>query len=168
MTMDSPISRRTALAAGVAGAGAVALAACSSSQSDSGSSNDQKASQQPAGPASTGSGAGSRGSSGSGAALIKLADVPVGQAKAVKLPDGKPAVVARPNASTAVCFSAICTHQGCTVAVNGNKLNCPCHGSQFNALTGAVLSGLASKPLPKVAVKVENGQVVTAGGKSGS
>ena len=142
MTLDSPITRRTALAVGVAGAGAVALAACSSSDSDSKTSGDAGKSQS------------------SGQPLTKLADVPVGQAKSVKLPDGSPGVVARPSADTAVCFTAICTHQGCTVKVNGAKLDCPCHGSQFNALTGAVLQGPASQPLAKVPVKVENGEVV--------
>src|SRR5579863_2884077 len=39
-------------------------------------------------------------------------------------------------------FSAICTHQGCTVAmVQNGVISCPCHGSQFSALTGAVVNG---------------------------
>jgi len=147
MTMDSPMTRRTLLAASAAGAGAAALsstlAACSAGSSGSGGSGDS--SGQPA-----------------GRKLVALADVPVGGAAAVKLPDGTPGVVARPTAAEARCFSAICTHQGCTVAVKGKELDCPCHGSRFNALTGAVLSGLAPRALDKVPVTVKGGEVVTA------
>jgi Rieske Fe-S protein len=141
MTMDSSMTRRAVLAAGVAGAGAVALAACSPGSKTAGGSAVGQSSAQP---------------------LAKLSDVPVGGAKAVKLPDGSPGVVARPQPDTAVCFTAICTHQGCTVAVNGAKLDCPCHQSVFNALTGAVEQGPATQALAKVPVKVENGEVVTA------
>jgi Rieske Fe-S protein len=51
---------------------------------------------------------------------------------------------------------------GCTVQPVGAKLDCPCHGSQFDALTGAVLHGRASSPLHRVQVAVSAGQVVTA------
>jgi Rieske Fe-S protein len=59
----------------------------------------------------------------------------------VNLPDGDPAIVARPTANTAVAFSAKCTHMGCTVQPAGSELHCPCHGSKYNALTGAVIQG---------------------------
>jgi Rieske Fe-S protein len=60
-------------------------------------------------------------------------------------------------------FSAVCTHQGCTVgSVSGGAIVCPCHGSQFNAQTGAVIAGPAPRPLPKVAVVVRNGNVYTS------
>ncbi|MDR3032411.1 MAG: Rieske (2Fe-2S) protein, partial [Kitasatospora sp.] len=110
------------------------------------------------------------GDSGSGQAapkpggkLLSLAEVPVGQAKAAKTPDGQDVLVAQPEAGKAVCFSAVCTHQGCTVnAPQNGRASCPCHGSVFNALTGAVEQGPASQPLPSVAVKVQNGEIVTA------
>jgi Rieske Fe-S protein len=105
-------------------------------------------------------GSGSGGSGGGGHALISLDDIPVGSAKSVRLPDGSPGVVARPSATTAACFSAICTHMGCTVAPKGQELDCPCHGSRYNAFTGAVLQGPAPKPLKKIDVTVANGKVV--------
>jgi Rieske Fe-S protein len=49
---------------------------------------------------------------------------------------------------------------GCPVKVAGTELNCPCHGSKYNALTGAVLHGPAPKSLPSVAVAVQGGNVV--------
>ncbi|HEU0031212.1 MAG TPA: Rieske (2Fe-2S) protein [Kofleriaceae bacterium] len=60
-----------------------------------------------------------------------------------------------------LALSAICTHAGCTVAFNGSdQFNCPCHGSQFNAATGAVIFGPAVAPLPSFATSV-NGDEVT-------
>lgn len=57
--------------------------------------------------------------------------------------------------------SATCTHQGCTVASpRDGILTCPCHGSQFEATTGRVLRGPATRPLPSVPVGVQDGQVV--------
>jgi Rieske Fe-S protein len=138
-------SRRTALTTGAAVAGVavgtVALAAC-------GSESDSKSGTAQAPIAA-------------GTPLVALADVPVGQAKAAKAPDGSDVIVARTSETAAAAFSAICTHQGCAVAPKGADLICPCHGSVFNALTGEVKQGPANKPLPSVPVKVENGKVVT-------
>lgn len=59
-------------------------------------------------------------------------------------------------------FSATCTHQGCTVAsVVSGVIQCPCHGSEFSAATGAVVRGPAARPLPPVAIVVRNGYVYT-------
>ncbi|MGW4486050.1 Rieske (2Fe-2S) protein [Amycolatopsis sp. NPDC004368] len=139
-------TRRSVLTTGAAVAGVavgtVALAACGAG-SDSGSSGGDA--PKPGGK------------------VIALADVPVGQAKSAKTPDGQDVIVAQPTAGTVNCFSAICTHQGCTVnPPQGAEIHCPCHGSVFDSLTGAVKNGPAEKPLPKVNVKVDNGQVVTA------
>jgi len=57
--------------------------------------------------------------------------------------------------------SATCTHQGCTVgSPQGRTVTCPCHGSQFDAVTGKVLRGPATRPLPPVPVHVQGDQVV--------
>jgi Rieske Fe-S protein len=56
-------------------------------------------------------------------------------------------------------FSAVCTHQGCTVGVSGGVIACPCHGSRFDPDTGAVTHGPAARPLPPVGVVVRNGKV---------
>jgi len=59
-------------------------------------------------------------------------------------------------------FSAVCTHQGCTVAmVQHGIISCPCHGSEFSTLTGDVVQGPATRPLPPVAVVVRHNYVYT-------
>lgn len=156
MTAESP-TRRTVLTTGVAAAGAaagaVALAACAggSTQSGSGSGGQPNAGGQP----------GSSGQSASGTTIASLSDVPVGGAKSVNI-GGQAAIVARPSENNVVAFSASCTHQHCTVNVSGDKLKCPCHGSVFNALTGAVEHPPAKSPLPSIPVKVDNGKIVSA------
>ena len=73
---------------------------------------------------------------------------------------GESAPASPPAAGQAVAFSAICTHMGSTVAPKGAELDCPCHGSRYNALTGEVIQGPAPKPLPKITVTINDGQVV--------
>ena len=47
-------------------------------------------------------------------------------------------------------LSAHCSHLGCLInQTNGDKLVCPCHGSEF-ATNGEVIKGPAYKPLKKV------------------
>jgi cytochrome b6-f complex iron-sulfur subunit len=98
----------------------------------------------------------------SGTAVAKLSDVPVGGSASAKL-DGKPILLSQPTAGTVVGFSAICTHQGCTVNPSGKTLNCPCHGSQFDAFTGAVIQGPAPSPLNKITVTVSGTSVLASG-----
>ena len=94
--------------------------------------------------------------------LASLDDVPVGGAVGVKV-DDKPYIVAQPTEGKAAVWSAICPHQGCTVAASGTKeLACPCHGSKFDVKTGDVTNGPATTGLPKVKSKVTDGKVVLA------
>lgn len=154
-TGSSGTTRRQALIAAGIGAGALSLAACGSSSGSSTSSSSSSSSA--AAPASSAP----AGSSG-GATLAKLSDVPVGGAVSASDANGKPIIVSQPTAGKAVAFSAVCTHKQCTVKPAGKELHCPCHGSKFDALTGAVINGPAGSPLPPVSVTVKDGQVVPA------
>ncbi|MEV8215228.1 Rieske (2Fe-2S) protein [Leifsonia sp. NPDC077715] len=144
MNDHAPLTRRTLLTIGGAASGAVLLAACT-----------------PGGAQDSG-GSGDSGSGGSGSAQVSLASIPVGGAVSATL-GGKPIVVSQPTAGEVVAFSAVCTHQGCTVAPQGKEFDCPCHGSKFDATTGDVLNGPARDPLPKLKAEVSGDSVtVTA------
>ena len=147
--MSETIDRRQVIVSGAAGAAALVIAGCGGSSGGGG----------------TGSAAGSTAGSASapsGKPIVALDKVPVGGAVSAKDANGKPIIVAQPQTGAAVAFSAICTHMGCTVAPSGDKLDCPCHGSVYQAATGEVVQGPAPRALDKVSVKVVNGEVVTA------
>ena len=52
----------------------------------------------------------------------------------------------RATASSDGALQGTCTHQGCNVALEKAELVCPCHGSIFQASTGAVISGPNGAP----------------------
>src|SRR5262244_4193772 len=55
-------------------------------------------------------------------------------------------------------FDDTCTHRGCSLAggkLDGTTVTCPCHGSQFDVTSGAVIRGPATKPVRSRSVKVE-------------
>ena len=72
--------------------------------------------------------------------------------------------VVRTGVTTAEAVSVFCTHQGCQLnAYNSTTQTyiCPCHGAVF-AVTGAVMSGPISQPLPSFTSVVSTlGVVVT-------
>jgi Rieske Fe-S protein len=90
-------------------------------------------------------------------AIAYLSDVPVGQSRLVQTASNDYILVTRTAASRVVGFSAVCTHQGCTVP---QSFVCPCHGSAFNPQTGAVTAGPANLPLPSVGVAVQGAYIV--------
>jgi cytochrome b6-f complex iron-sulfur subunit len=97
-----------------------------------------------------------------GATIVSESEVAPGSAFTFK-DSGNPAVLVHLKSGDFVAYSAVCTHQGCTVAYKGGKLACPCHGSVFDPAKGAeVVAGPAPSPLPEIPVKVEGGEVVKA------
>lgn len=94
-----------------------------------------------------------------GNAIAATADVPVGGGLILESPS--PIVITHPTEGEFLAFSAICTHQGCTVgSVADNTISCPCHGSRYDAATGEVTGGPAPQPLPAQAIVVEGDQIL--------
>jgi len=60
-------------------------------------------------------------------------------------------------------FDDRCTHSGCSLAagrLDGTRVTCPCHGSQFDVTSGAVLRGPATRPIRSLPVRVEGNDVL--------
>ena len=98
-----------------------------------------------------------------GTAVGPASVVPVGQAASFSDPaTGDPSIVIRPSSGRFVAFDAVCPHAGCTVGYDPSAkvIICPCHGSQFNAGTGAVEVGPASTGLRRLGIaEGPNGQL---------
>jgi thiosulfate dehydrogenase [quinone] large subunit len=73
--------------------------------------------------------------------------------------DGDPDIVIRHQSGSLSAFSAVCTHTGCTVGFQSGVIACPCHGSEFDPNTGAVLRGPAATPLPAKHVIERRGSI---------
>jgi Rieske Fe-S protein len=145
-TSSGQLTRR-ALPAAVVVAGAVAGFAVGSTQDHGG--------------AATGANAYGGSSGGHTGALLATVDqIPAGGGIVLSKAG---IVLTKDSAGTVHAFSATCTHQGCQVSdVTSGTINCPCHGSRFDAATGAVVAGPAPSPLPPVTVAVQGNEVVTA------
>ncbi len=55
-------------------------------------------------------------------------------------------------------FDDTCTHRACSLAkgkLDDTTVTCPCHGSQFDVSSGAVLRGPAQQPVRSRLVQVE-------------
>lgn len=88
-----------------------------------------------------------------GTPIGPAASVPVGHAATFADPaTGRPAYVVQAVPGQFRCFSAVCTHAGCTVDYDGSRFVCPCHGAEFDGTTGAVLQGPANLPLSTIAI----------------
>jgi cytochrome b6-f complex iron-sulfur subunit len=66
------------------------------------------------------------------------------------LPEGQsdPLYVLALDGGAYAALSPTCTHLGCTVEIQGERLVCPCHGSAYDR-AGAVLKGPAQAPLTR-------------------
>jgi Rieske Fe-S protein len=150
-TDERGLTRRRVLqgaaAVGVFGVAGTVLAACG---------GDDPASTTPTGSADpTESGTG-----GGAAALATTADVPVGGG--LILEDDK-IVLTQPTEGDFKAFTAVCTHQGCTVgSVTDNVIVCPCHGSRYDAATGENVGPPAAAPLAAIEIAVDGDQITLA------
>jgi thiosulfate dehydrogenase (quinone) large subunit len=92
----------------------------------------------------------------SGTRVLAATAVPVGGSATFQDPrTGDPSVMVHPETATFAAFDAICPHEGCIVAFSAaqKKFICPCHGSEYNGATGALLRGPSTRGLGKIPVK---------------
>lgn len=138
--MDRPcLSRRRALLFPASVAGLGTLAACAPEDQGFGDAEPVRAEED---------------------GSVPLTDVPENGSALVNFGGEQPFVLLiRGTGEDVTGYSGYCTHNGCALAQHGEDLDCPCHGSRFDAKTGEVLRGPATTHLPEVPVTVEDGAV---------
>ncbi len=103
---------------------------------------------------------------GKGQAIAKESEVGPGSAfPFTDTETGQQGVLVHLENGEFAAYSAVCTHQACTVAYRPEekKLACPCHGSVFDPARGAAVeNGPANSPLPEVEIEVRAGEVFLA------
>ena len=142
------VLKAVGLGVGVA-AGAGVLAACSSPpvQPDT-SAKSPTPLAAPGG--ATPSGTSSAGSAAAGG--TPTSEIPVGGGLIFA---ATKTVVTQPAAGTFKAFDTTCPHQGCLVTqVADGRIDCPCHGSQFDISTGDPVAGPAPTGLTPKTITV--------------
>jgi thiosulfate dehydrogenase (quinone) large subunit len=98
------------------------------------------------------------------AKIIEVSALAVGKVHNFTSKSGSPAVLFKSKTGV-YAYSAVCTHEGCTVQYNSatKNLQCGCHGAVFDpGKDGTVVTGPTNKPLPKIKVAVEGAWIVEA------
>ncbi len=93
--------------------------------------------------------------------VATLDELPPRKLKAVRV--GNEEVCIINTGSSVVALSNLCTHEGCELAedgeVDGEELECTCHGSRFELATGEVVSPPAEAALKRFNVKIEGSDI---------
>lgn len=76
--------------------------------------------------------------------------------------NGKPVAVTKVGDSY-LAFADECTHMHCSLSMGfleGNVVECPCHGAKFDVSDGKVLALPATQPLGTYPTKIEGDQLM--------
>jgi Rieske Fe-S protein len=96
------------------------------------------------------------------AGIAATSEIPVGGG--LILSDSE-VVITQPEAGDFKAFTAICTHQGCTVTEVADTIKCPCHFSEFSIDDGSNVVGPndtaagSVAPLAAVEIVVDGDQI---------
>ena len=149
--LTDPTTRRAVLGGVAAVSAGAVLAACGA---------DEPAKQPTSGGEDTSGEEGTSSPAPSGGSIATTEEIPVGGGTVFKQ---EKVVVTQPKKGDFHAFSAVCQHMGCTVGeVNGDTIQCNCHGSQYNAADGSVKRGPTQKGLPKKNIKVEGDKLIVS------
>lgn len=94
--------------------------------------------------------------------ITTINDLAVGQSLEFTSSAGISAILFRSSEDKVYALSRICTHEGCSVDfdMNQNRLICPCHGANYEATDGSVISGPTTKALAKIKVAIKDDKIV--------
>jgi nitrite reductase/ring-hydroxylating ferredoxin subunit len=178
---DTACCARRSVLRGALALGAVGLGGTLTGCGSKGSSDTASSGAPPAGPSSTAStpssmpasagstpeasaapsSASSSAAASSGTSLGSTSKVPVGGGNVF---GSQKIVVTQPTAGQYKAFTAVCTHEQCTVGdVSGGTINCYCHGSKFSITDGSVVHGPAASPLAAKNVTISGDSISLQG-----
>ena len=101
--------------------------------------------------------------------IVAVDEVAVGSTFLFRYPGpDDPAVLLRLSPTEVVGFSQKCTHLGCVVyyEADHDRWHCPCHEGNFEARTGAVISGPPTRPLGRIELEIRDDQMIWAVGRT--
>ena len=94
--------------------------------------------------------------------ITTIDELAVGQSLEFTSSAGTSAILFRSSEDKVYALSRICSHEGCRVDfdMNQNRLICPCHGANYQASDGSVISGPTTKSLAKIKVAIQDKNIV--------
>ena len=98
--------------------------------------------------------------------IAALADIPVRSALMFSYPDEQdPCLLIRLADDQLVAYSQKCTHLSCAVVpeIDEGVLHCPCHEGYFDLATGRNIAGPPPRPLPRIVLELDGGDVFAVG-----
>ena len=93
--------------------------------------------------------------------VAQTGDIGSGELKLYEVGDEQ--VVIANLGGALVAFNNLCPHAECDLvesSLEGEEIECDCHGSRFNVSSGEVLQGPAVDPLIRYAVRVEGSDIL--------
>jgi Rieske Fe-S protein len=96
-------------------------------------------------------------------AVAAASELPVGGVKLFNYPGPNDnCILVRVDEQRYVAYSQKCTHLSCAVyySKEHRHLECPCHEGYFSVEDGRVLQGPPPRPLPKVQLEQQAGQLI--------
>jgi Rieske Fe-S protein len=99
-------------------------------------------------------------------ALIPTRSLAIGDVHYFAYPGaGDQAILLRLAERRFVAYSGKCTHLSCAVYWEAQRgvLRCPCHEGLFDPETGSVIAGPPPRPLPRIALREQDGMLYATG-----
>jgi Rieske Fe-S protein len=95
--------------------------------------------------------------------VARVGEMPVGGVKLFEYPKpGEQCIMIRTAEDAYVAYSQKCTHLSCAVFYSReyDRLECPCHQGYFSVKDGSVLQGPPTRPLPRVVLERNGGELI--------
>ncbi len=98
--------------------------------------------------------------------IVRGEEIPVGGSHVFQYPEAHDdCILIRISSQEFVAYSQKCTHLSCPVQAlpEHGELRCPCHNGVFDLASGRPLAGPPRRPLPRILLRVSDGEVWAVG-----